>query len=145
MCIEKKSFYIPNDGKMKLQFFHVEDLCKLIEIIINQHFQDQIINVGNNEIIDINRFVELCYQIVNVPLKKVFVDNSYNQRDYFSFHNYEYILDVTKQNKLLLEQKDLITGLMESYQWYLDHPTEIIKKDYYNFIDSRLKNQFLVD
>ena len=32
---KNRKFYIPNDGKMKLQFFHVEDLCKVIEKILD--------------------------------------------------------------------------------------------------------------
>lgn len=30
-ALKNRKFYIPNDGKMKLQFFHVDDLCKVIE------------------------------------------------------------------------------------------------------------------
>ena len=34
-ALNDRKFYIPKDGKMKLQFFHIEDLCKIIEKIIN--------------------------------------------------------------------------------------------------------------
>ena len=137
-ALKKRSFYLPNDGKMLLQFFHVEDLCKLMETIIKKHPHDHIMNVGNSEIVDINKFVELCYQVVGVPLNKVYVTKHDNQRDYFSFHNYNYVLDVTKQNQLLPSQKSLFEGLEESYQWYLDHPDEVVKKNYIEFIDQEL-------
>lgn len=134
-ALKKRAFYIPNDGKMQLQFFHVEDLCKLIEIIINKHPQEHIMNVGNNELVDINKFVELCYQVVGTSLDKVYVTNHDKQRDYFSFYNYEYVLDVSKQNQLLPKQKDLFEGLQESYEWYLKHQEDVVKKNYLEFID----------
>ena len=44
-----------------------------METIIKKHPHDHIMNVGNSEIVDINKFVELCYQVVGVPLNKVYV------------------------------------------------------------------------
>lgn len=119
---------------MKLQFFHVEDLCKIIEKILKTHPKEQILNVGNTELVDINTFVELCYKVVGTPLEKVYVTNHDNQRDYFSFYNYEYALDVSRQNDLLPEQKNLFKGLKESYDWFKDNPDEVVKKDYIKFI-----------
>ncbi len=48
---------------MKLQFFHVEDLCRVIEKIIEVHPEQHIFNVGNEKPIDINEFVSLCYKV----------------------------------------------------------------------------------
>lgn len=134
-ALNNRPFYLPNDGTMSLQFFHVEDLCKLMEIIINEHPSDHIINVGNNEIVDINKFVELCYQVARTKLEKIYITDHDNQRDYFSFHNYDYVLDVTKQNKILPVQKDLLEGLQESFDWYVKHQDDVVKKDYIKFID----------
>ena len=124
-ALKSRKFYIPNDGKMKLQFFHVDDLCKVIEKILDKHPTNHIFNVGNSESIDINRFVELCYKVVGTPLEKVYITNHSNQRDYFSFHDYEYSLDVTKQSELLGEEKDLFEGLNESYEWFKDNYNEV--------------------
>lgn len=138
-ALKNRKFYIPNDGKMKLQFFHVDDLCKVIEKIIEKHPKEHILNVGNTELVDINTFVELCYKVVGAPLEKVYVTNHDNQRDYFSFHNYEYSLDVSRQNQLLSEQKDLFEGLRESYEWFKDNCDEVVKKEYINFIQQNLE------
>lgn len=124
-ALKSRKFYIPNDGKMKLQFFHVDDLCKVIEKILDKHPTNHIFNVGNSESIDINRFVELCYKVVGTPLEKVYITNHSNQRDYFSFHDYEYSLDVTKQSELLGEEKDLFEGLKESYEWFKNNYNEV--------------------
>ncbi len=129
-ALNNRKFYIPNEGKMKLQFFHVDDLCKVIENILEKHPKEHIFNVGNEQLVDINTFVELCYKVVGKLLEKVYVTNHYNQRDYFSFYDYEYSLNISKQNELLPVQKDLFEGLKESYEWYKNHCDEVVKKDY---------------
>ncbi len=133
-ALKNRKFYIPNDGKMKLQFFHVDDLCKVIEKILEKHPKEHIFNVGNTKLVDINTFVELCYKVVGTPLEKIYVTEHNNQRDYFSFYDYEYSLDVSKQSELLIEEKDLFEGLKESYEWFKSNSDEVIKKDYINFI-----------
>lgn len=138
-AMKKRTFYIPKDGTMPLQFFHVEDLCRLIEIIMKNCPKHHIFNVGNEKVVDINRFVELCYQAAGVELNKVYVENYPNQRDYFSFYDYGYVLDVKRQKQLLHKQKDLLEGLKESYEWYRNHQEDVLKKDYISFIDSTLK------
>ena len=42
-----RKFYLPQDGSMKLQFFHVKDLCRLMEVIIKEKPEEHILNVGN--------------------------------------------------------------------------------------------------
>jgi nucleoside-diphosphate-sugar epimerase len=138
-ALKNRKFYIPNDGKMKLQFFHVDDLCKVIEKILEKHPTNHIYNVGNTESIDINTFIELCYKVVGIPLEKVYVTKHNNQRDYFSFYDYEYSLDVTKQSELLMEEKDLFEGLKESYKWFKNNYNEVEKKDYIKYIEENLK------
>ena len=138
-ALKNREFYIPNDGKMKLQFFHVDDLCKVIEKILEKHPTNHIYNVGNTESIDINTFIELCYKVVGTPLEKVYVTEHNNQRDYFSFYDYEYSLDVTKQSELLMEEKDLFEGLKESYKWFKNNYNEVEKKDYIKYIEENFK------
>ena len=132
---ENRKFFVPNDGKMKLQFFYIEDLCILIEIILNTHPEQHIINVGNKDAVDINTFVNICYRVVNANLEKVYVTKHVNQRDYFSFYDYEYILDVTEQKKLLPYEMDLYQGLKESYEWYKNNRDEVSRKPFIQFIN----------
>ena len=48
-------FACQKDGKMPLQFFDIEDMCKFIEIIIDKKPEQHIIfNVGNHQTVDIN-------------------------------------------------------------------------------------------
>ncbi|MFV0395671.1 MAG: NAD-dependent epimerase/dehydratase family protein [Coprobacillaceae bacterium] len=137
-ALKKRKFYIPKDGTMKLQFFYIEDLCRVIDKILDIHPENHIFNVGNKEIVDINTFIELCYQVVGTPLEKVYADSKYQQRDYFSFHDYEYILNVDKQDTLLSNTTPLYEGLKKSYEWYCKHKDEVIKKTYITFINQNI-------
>ncbi|MCD7839459.1 MAG: NAD-dependent epimerase/dehydratase family protein [Erysipelotrichaceae bacterium] len=137
-ALKNRKFYIPKDGSMKLQFFHVEDLCKIIEIILEKHPLHHIYNVGNEELVDINTFVELCYEIAGKKLGTVHVYNHNNQRDYFSFYDYEYVLDISKQKELLPQTKNLKQGLQESFEWYIHHQDDVVRKNYIDFIDKNL-------
>ncbi|MCD7810014.1 MAG: NAD-dependent epimerase/dehydratase family protein [Erysipelotrichaceae bacterium] len=137
-ALQNRKFYIPNDGTMKLQFFHVEDLCRIIEIILDKHPDNHIFNVGNKELIDINKFVEICYEVTGKKLETVHIYNYDNQRDYFCFYDYEYVLDISKQKQILLQTKDLNQGLQESFEWYIHHQNDVVRKNYIEFIDKKL-------
>lgn len=130
-----RSFYIPRDGSMRLQFFHVEDLCRVMEQVLVQHPKHHIINVGNGEAVSITDFVRLCYDVAGAELNPVFVHEDVPQRSYFSFHDYEYRLDITRQKALLSETIPLRQGLADSFRWYKEHPSDVNRKSYLQFID----------
>lgn len=138
-CAEqKRKFYIPKNGKMQLQFFYVEDLCRLIELVLHSHPNHHIFNVGNNCLVDINTYVAMCYEAVGTVLEKEYVYDCPNQRNYFCFHDYEYALDVHLLNNIMPLQTDLLEGLKKSYKWYKEHKDEMVKKPYMDFIDQKL-------
>ncbi len=60
------------------------------------------------------------------------------QRNYFCFYNYEYYLDVSRQNKIYPETIALEDGLRDSVKWYLEHSTEVNKKPYFEYINENL-------
>lgn len=133
-ALKNRPFYIPHDGSMTLQFFHVEDLCRLMEVILMKHPEDHIMNVGNESSVTIETYVELCYEAADRALEKRYVHNDIDQRSYFPFYDYAYELDVTKQKKLLPDTKDLLEGLRESFAWYIEHTDDVKQKDYIKFI-----------
>ena len=81
-----RKFYLPGDGSMKLQFFHVDDLCKLMEIIITDKPEDHILNVGNADAVTVKEWVETCYECVGKKPEFVNVTADIEQRLYFSFY-----------------------------------------------------------
>lgn len=135
-----RKFYLPKDGSMKLQFFHVDDLCRLLESILLKKPSQHIFNVGNRETVSILDWVSLCYQIAGKQLDCVPVSPEIFQRLYFCFYDYEYCLDVSRQQEILESTKPLRQGLQESYDWYIHHKEEVVKKPYFDYIDKNLAN-----
>lgn len=137
-ALADRKFYLPKDGSMKLQFFHVKDLCRLIEVIIRDKPEEHIINVGNAKAISIKEWVTKCYECLGKTPCFVNVYDDVEQRNYFSFYNYEYLLDVSRQRRIYPETISLDTGIKESAEWYLEHNLEVNKKPFFEYIDSNL-------
>ncbi len=135
---DDRKFYLPKDGDMKLQFFHVKDLCRLIEVIIETKPTEHIFNVGNVEAVSIKEWVTMCYACFNKIPAFVNVYEDIEQRNYFSFYDYEYYLDVTKQQEIYPDTISLEEGLRESAEWYVSNEAEVNKKPYIKFIDENL-------
>lgn len=136
-----RKFYLPGNGDMKLQFFHVEDLCKLMEIIISTKPEDHIMNVGNKDAVTIKEWVDACYKCLGKTPEYINVTADIEQRLYFSFYNYEYYLDVSKMLKLLPATKSLGVGLRECAAWYEGNESEVRKKPMLEYIDNNLAKQ----
>lgn len=133
-----RTFYLPKDGNMKLQFFHVKDLCRLMEVIIETKPMEHILNVGNVETVSIKDWVTMCYACFDKTPAFVHVYEDIEQRNYFSFYDYEYYLDVKKQQEIYSDTISLQDGLRESAKWYLSNETEVNKKPYLKYIDENL-------
>lgn len=136
-----RKFYLPGNGDMKLQFFHVEDLCKLMEITISTKPEDHIMNVGNEDAVTIKEWVDACYKCLGKTPEYINVTADIEQRLYFSFYNYEYYLDVSKMLKLLPATKSLGEGLLECAAWYEGNESEVRKKPMLEYIDNNLAKQ----
>lgn len=130
-----RKFYMPKDGKMKLQFFHVADLCRFMEIIMNKNPGNHIFNVGNRESISIRDWVRLCYSAAGKEPEHVNVYDDVEQRKFFCFSDYEYYLDVTKQYELMGNTIFLDYGLKEAFAWYLSNKEEVSVRPYMQYID----------
>ena len=135
-ALADRKFYLPKDGDMKLQFFHVKDLCQLMEVIIKDKPSEHVYNVGNKETISIKDWVTLCYKVLEKTPTFVNVYDDIEQRNYFSFYNYEYYLDVTRQSKIYPNTIPLEEGLKESADWYLQNKDQVKKKPFFEYIDS---------
>lgn len=139
-CAEKDlPFYIPKEGKMPLQFFHIKDMCRFMEILIEKQPKERIYNVGNPETVDINKWVELCYKAAGKTPDIKYVDGSVPQRSYFPFYDYDYTLDVTKQSELMPDTTDLYEGLCQSYERYKTGKDKIVRKPLLDFIEKNFR------
>ena len=135
-ALADRKFYLPKDGDMNLQFFHVKDLCKLMEVIIKDKPSEHVYNVGNIETISIKDWVTACYKVLGKTPTFVKVYDDIEQRNYFSFYNYEYYLDVTRQSRIYPNTIPLEEGLKESADWYLKNKDQVRKKLFFEYIDS---------
>lgn len=133
-----RKFYLPKDGNMKLQFFHVKDLCRLMEVIIEKKPEEHILNVGNAGAVSIKDWVTMCYACFNKVPEFVNVYDDMEQRNYFCFYDYEYCLDVKKQQAIYSDTISLEEGLKESAEWYISNEEAVNKKPYLKFIDENL-------
>ena len=124
---------------MKMQFFNVSDLCRIIEILLEKHPRQRVFNVGNKELVTIREWVELCYKAAGKKPQLIRVDEDVPQREFFPFHKYEYALDVSRQSELLPDTVSLEKGLKEEYDWYKDNPDSIyFRKPYIEYIENNL-------
>ena len=57
-----RTFYLPRDGEMKLQFFYIGDLCRFIDVLLEARPAQHIFNVGNGEPVSVRQWAGLCYQ-----------------------------------------------------------------------------------
>lgn len=138
-CAERNvPFYLPKDGGMPLQFFHVEDLCRFIEMLISLQPEQKIFNVGNAPV-SVKEWVEACYAAVGKTPEFISVTNGTEQRNYFPFYDYGYVLDTTAQNALLPDLLPLGTGLRRAYSWYKEHKSAVKQKNYFDYIEKHFK------
>lgn len=133
-----RKFYLPKNGEMKLQFFNIHDLCRFIDVLLIKKPEQHIFNVGNKEAVSINKWVDICYNVVGKQVEFVPVHEEIEQRNYFSFYDYEYVLDVAKQYELMPDVKSLDEGLMDAYEWYRQNSEQVNKKPYIEYIDHNL-------
>lgn len=139
-ALADRPFYIPQNGEMKLQFFNVADLCRFVGILIDKHPSDHIFNVGNRDTVTVKEWVGLCYKAAGKSVEFISVSKNIPQRNYFCFHDYEYELDVSRQNDLMPDTVPLEQGLKEEFEWYRKNPDSVYyRKPYLEFIDTRLQ------
>lgn len=133
-----RKFYLPKDGGMKLQFFHVRDLCRFIDVILEKKPSEHIFNVGNRESVSIREWVSLCYKVAGKQPEFVNVNGDIEQRTYFSFYDYEYCLDVSAQYELMQDVMSMEEGLKDAFDWYINNSDKVFKKPFMEFIDNNL-------
>ena len=134
-----RPFYLPGDGTLKLQFFHIQDLCRFLDILLERKPEQHIFNVGNPEMISVRDWAGLCYRAAGKTAEFVNVQEAVEQRNYFSFCEYEYQLDVTRQCALMPDTKPLEEGLSEAFAWYRQNQDQVEKKPFFDYIDMYLK------
>lgn len=134
-ALRGRKFYLPKEGAMKLQFFYVKDLCRFMDILLEKHPEQRVYNVGNEEHISVKEWAGLCYKVAGKSAEFVSVYESIDQRQYFSFYDYEYALDVSEQKVLMPYTTPLAEGLKASFAWFANNRDKVNIKPLIEFID----------
>ena len=133
-----RKFYLPGDGSQRLQFFHIRDLCRFAEVLLLKRPGRHIFNVGNRDAVSVREWAELCYRVLGKEPEFVNVRGDVEQRNYFCFYDYEYMLDVTEQYLLMDSVTDPEEGLREAWEWYRKKGDKVNRKQYFEYIDRNL-------
>lgn len=144
-ALQDRPFYLPGDGEMKLQFFHVHDLCRFIDVILQKKPEQHIFNVGNPNAVSVREWAALCYRVVGKQARFVHVPKEIEQRKYFCFSDYEYVLDVSEQCEWMKDTRNLQDGLREAFIWYEQHADEVERRPYIAYMEEHLKGRYLPD
>ena len=81
---------------------------------------------------------KLCYEAAGKKAEFVNVYDDIDQRQYFSFYDYEYALDVSAQKSLMPDTMPLKDGLKASFEWYKNNRDKVNVKPLMGFIDNNL-------
>lgn len=132
--LQNRPVILPADNK-KLQFIYAKDLAVIVRKMLEKESRgSEIYNVGNNEYVTAREWVQLCAQamgkaveIVNFDYKKY----GRNVREFFPFHDYDNVLNVDKiqQTDINIEETDMLAGLQNAYQWFLENRLQIPWKE----------------
>lgn len=141
-AIKDRPFYLPGDGSMNLQFFHVKDLCRFADFILEKVPDCHIFNVGNREVVSVKDWVSACYNTVGRKPRYIHVPEEIEQRNYFSFYRYDYYLDVSKMISCLSVTMSLDEGLKDAFAWYLENSDKVRTKPFIQYIDEHFKGRF---
>ena len=132
-------FYVPKDRSMKLQFFHIGDMCRFMELLLEKQPEQRIFNVGDPEPVDIKKWVGLCYGVLGKKPELRYVGADVPQRSYFPFYDYEYLLDVTAMCSIMPDVTPLEQVLCGSYEWFRSNRELIVRKPLHEFISENFQ------
>lgn len=130
---KNEPFYLPKDGAMPLQFFHIEDLCRFINAILELQPDNKVFNVGNAPI-SIKEWVNICYNAVGSSPEFINVYSNIEQRNYFPFYDYAYELDTSRQAEILSDLLPMDIGIKRAYAWYKKNKDQVNIRNYDKYI-----------
>lgn len=131
--LQKRPVILPSTNK-KLQFIYAKDLAVIVRKMLEKESSgSEIYNVGNRQYVTAKEWVQLCAQAVGKQVEIVNFDYkgySRNVREFFPFHDYDNVLNVDKIQQILnIEETDMLTGLENTYQWFLKERLQISWKE----------------
>ncbi len=116
----------------RLQFIYTTDLANIIIKLINTKLPNlAIFNVGNKKEVLVSEWIDMCAKVMGKSHDTIMFDykeEGYMIRDFFPFHDYSNVLDVTKINEIYEIETNFEVGLRAAYEWYLENQHSIVFK-----------------
>ena len=116
-----------------LQFIYTEDLANTIIHLLNHPIgQVSVFNIGNETPLTAAKWVESCEEAASRQARIIYYDNKKDGRsvrDFFPFHDYDNVLDVTKIHSIFPYETPFQKGLEASFNWYLENRSHIEFKE----------------
>ncbi len=144
-----RTIIVPGDGRRLMQFVYVKDVVRAaMTALVEPNAVGHAFNIANARPISQTELVEALAKICRKPPSYVRIPRQYLLRKgghpmgpkmyYGMYLDMPPITQVTAKAQRVLKFKptDFITGLKETYKWYLRHPTS--PKPDYRFEDSLL-------
>ncbi|MSV35933.1 MAG: SDR family oxidoreductase [Bryobacterales bacterium] len=144
-----RTIIVPGDGRRLMQFVYVKDVVRAaMTALVEPNAVGHAFNIANARPISQTELVEALAKICRKPANFVRIPRQYLLRKgghpmgpkmyYGMYLDMPPITQVTAKAQRVLKFKptDFITGLKETYKWYLRHPTS--PKPDYRFEDSLL-------
>lgn len=140
---------VPGNGKCKVQFGHIEDLC---DAVMEMSKMDSCIgeayNISSNEVVTFEEWINICGKVLQIAPKIMLVDAQdvgYKSREWFPFRDIDMYGDVSKASRQLgIKPKySLYEGLIEVTSHYTN--SELVKSSKISEVEmeiiSKLKEQ----
>lgn len=119
-------------GNTIVQFYHIDDLANMVyKLLVDKDSYGNIYNVGDSYGITFKEWVKKCIMATGKEaeiLEFDYKNSDYNLRDFFPYHDYQYILDTKKIEDICKTKVILETGLQKAYEWYIKNEDKVIKK-----------------
>lgn len=139
---QNRPIILPNEGSTVIHFIHIEDLyCTITSLIENKSCIGEVYNVGNTIGITFRGWIEACMEACNKSVDIIefnYKGSGYDCRDFFPFHDYQFMLDTRKIEKYYTPKISMIEGLKREYEWYKLNESYVKKKEHYEINEEKI-------
>ncbi len=147
-CFERaeknRPIILPRDGRQKIQFIHVSDLCDtILKLAITPESYNDVYNVGN-ETVTFEEWALDCIQVcgheTNIKKCQDYQKYGLKARDFFPFYDYDNYLETSKVSQYIKPKISLKEGLQCAYKWYKENRDYIDRRNY-EYVEDKIMEE----
>lgn len=138
---KSKPIIIPKP-EFKMQFIYTKDLANIILKLMDYKLDNvSIFNVGNKKAVSVREWIDICSEIIGEKaniLEFDYIKHGYSVKEFFPFHNYDNVLDVSRINEIYSQETPMEVGLGKAFDWYMEN------KNIIEFKEQISKNEYII-